>query len=900
MRPFWTRARSIWRALIRAEQLDDSMDEEMRFHIDMEAERLAREERVAPHEARRRAHVAFGGLEKFKEAGRDARGVRWLETISLDVRLGVRMLVKHRGLTLVGGFAMAVAIAIGASAFETFSQILEPALPVPSGDRVVALRFATQTPGSAERRVVQEFTTLRGELRSVEHLGAFRTAQHNLVAASRSEPVKVAEMSASGFDVAATPPLLGRYLLPGDERNGAPSVLVLGYDAWQSRFGADPSIVGRPVTLGGQPSTIVGVMPPGFRFPLDHQYWTAFRPGVTRHGRFEGPQIFMFGRLAPGVTRDQAQAEFTAIGQRLAFGEPATHGRLRPVVLPYTHEHLEVTDPYRVLLLRTAQLLVGILAFVVAVNLAILVYARTVTRAGEMAVRTALGASRRRILLQLFIEAFTLAALGTGAGLLLAHAALTRVASFARTNGAVPFWIDFALSPATVVHAILVAAVAAVLMGVLPGLKATDARVQSNLRNLDVRSGARLGPLWTTMVVAQVAVAVALLPVAVHVTWQVVRMGIGGPDFAAERFTIGLVAAGDEDSAAGLLRAGQWQGELLARIQEEPGVAAVAFSSGVPGFAPGRLLRFQGAARSESGNQLLKYPAMDLGVDVLDVGLNLFETYEANRLAGRGFTAADLGEANSVVVNDAFVREFLLDGTTAAAALGVRFGYVSPYERRGTSPDTSYQIVGVVEEFPRFPREPGSDGTPTIYHPAAPADVHPIVLSIQFAGPVPSGFGDRFRALGSEVNPALQVRRVQPLADYYSQVRSFWRSLAWGIGLMTLSVILLSAAGMYALMSFTVAQRTREIAIRAALGAAPRQMLADIFGRATRQLSLGLAVGALLAYGIFDAVDVGLTRAGALVSMVSIFMVAVGLLAARGPARRGLRIQPSDALRADG
>lgn len=900
MHPFWTRVRSTWRALIRAERLDRAMDEEMRFHIAMEAERLEREKHLDPNEARRRAHVAFGGLEKFKEAGRDTRGLGWLDTISLDARLGVRMLIKHRGLTIVGGFAMAVAIAIGASAFETFSQILDPALPVRAGDRIVALRFATQTPGSAERRVVHEFTTLRGELRSVESMGAFRTAQHNLVAASRSEPVKVAEMSASGFDIAATPPLLGRYLTPADEREGAPSVLVLGYDAWQSRFAGDPSIVGRPATLGGQPSTIVGVMPRGFRFPLDHQYWTAFRPEVTRHGRLEGPQIFMFGRLVPGVTRDQAQAELTAIGQRLSSEHPATHGRLRPMVLPYTHEHLDVTDPYRVLLLRAAQLFVGILVFVVAVNLAILVYARTVTRAGEIAVRTALGASRRRILLQLFIEAFVLAALGTVAGLLAAHAALVRVASFARTNGAVPFWIDFGLSPATVLYAVLMAAGAALLMGVLPGLKATDARVQSNLRDLDVRSGARLGPVWTTMVIAQVAVAVAVLPVAVHVTWQVVRMGTAGPEFAADRFVVGLVAAGDEVSAAERPRSGQWQVELLDRIQAEPGVTAVAVSSGVPGFAPGRLLRFQTTSGSETGDQPVKYAAMDLGVDVLDVGLNVFETYAATILAGRALAAADLGDANVVMVNDAFVREFMSEGTNAARALGVRFRYVSPYERRGTSPDTSYQIVGVVEEFPRFPREPGSDGNPTIYHPAAPADLQTMVLSVRFTGKAPPDFGHRFRTLGAEVDPALQVRRVQPLADYYYQVRSFWRSVAWVIGLMTLSVIVLSAAGMYALMSFTVAQRTREIAIRAALGAAPRRLIAGIFGRATRQLSLGLAVGAVLAWGIFDSVDVGLARAGALVLIVSIFMVAVGLLAASGPARRGLRIQPSDALRADG
>ena len=900
MPSFWIRARSLWRALTRAGQLDAAMDDEMRFHVDMEADRLAREEGLDPREAKRRALVAFGGVEKFKEAGRDARGLRWLDVLSLDARLGIRMLVKHRGLTLVGTFAMAVAIAVGATAFEAFSQVLQPALPFTGGDRIVALRFATPTPGSAERRVVHDFVRLREDLRSIEHLGAFRTAQHNLVAGqSQSEPVKVAEMSASGFVLAATPPLLGRYFHPGDEDDGAPSVLVIGYDAWQSRFAADPAIVGRAVVLGGEPSTIVGVMPEGFRFPLDHQYWTPFRSHSLPLARLEGPAIFMFGRLAPGVTLDQAQAELTSIGQRLASESPSTHARLRPVALAYTHEHLDVTEPFRVWLLRIAQLFVGLLSVVVAVNLAILVYARTVTRVGEIAVRTALGASRRRILLQLFVEAFVLASLGAGAGLLIAHAALMRMESFARTNGAVPFWIDFDLSAGTMLYALLMAVVAAVLMGVLPGLKATSRGVHAHMRELDGRSGAKLGPVWTTLVVAQVGMAVAVLPVAVHVAWQVVQMGTARPDFAADRFVVGLVAAADEVTAEDFPRLRQRQLELMSRLEAEPGVAAVTFSSGVPGFAPGRLLRFDVAAES-APNSPVEHPAVDLGVDALDVGLSLFGSYDAVLLAGRAFVPADIGQTNAVIVNHAFAREFLVEHAPPGAALGVKFRYVAPYERRGTSPGALYQIVGVVDDFPRFPPEPGSDGNPTVYHPVAAGAVHPVVLSVRFAGPVPEGFADRFRTIGAEVDPALQLRRVQPLADYFYQLRALWRYLAWGIGLLTASVILLSAAGMYALMAFTVAQRTREIAIRAALGAAPRQLLSSIFARAARQLAGGLSLGALLAAGIFDAVEVGFGRAAWLVLILSAFMVVIGLLAASGPARRGLRIEPSDALRTDG
>jgi putative ABC transport system permease protein len=351
-----TRLQHLWRALTRGRQLDAAMDDEMRFHVEMEAERLVRERGLHRREAQRLARVAFGGVEKFKEAGRDTRGLRSLDTLSLDARLALRMLVKHRGLTVVGGFAMAVAIGIGATAFQVFSEVLKPALPFGEGDRIVAVRLATRTPGSAERRVLHDFVALREQLRSIQELGAFRSTQQNLAAGGAgSEPVQVAEITASAFLVARTPPLLGRYLLPDDERAAAADALVIGYDAWQVRFAGDPHVVGRSVILGGAPATIVGVMPKGFLFPIDHQYWTAFRADPLKYRRLEGPAIHLFGRLAPGATFAAAQSELDAYGRRAAREHPATHAELRPLVLPYTHEHLDVTEPFRRWLLRATR-----------------------------------------------------------------------------------------------------------------------------------------------------------------------------------------------------------------------------------------------------------------------------------------------------------------------------------------------------------------------------------------------------------------------------------------------------------------------------------------------------------------------------------------------------------------
>jgi putative ABC transport system permease protein len=886
VRRFWARMRSMWRALRRGHQLDAAMHDEMRFHIEMEAARLVRERGLDPVEARRQALVVFGGVEKYKEEGRAARGLQWVDAMSLDARLGVRMLVKHRGLTLAGGFAMAVAVAIGATCFEFFTEVTNPILPFEDGDRVVALQYATQTSGTAERKVLADFADWRQSLRSVEQLGASRTAQHNLVVGSPPyEAVRVAEISASGFAVARTPPQLGRYLVPDDEGAGAPPVIVIGHKVWQSRFGGDAHVVGRVINLGGTATTIVGVMPAGFMFPLDHQYWIPLRADPRQFRRLQGPMLHVFGRLAPGVTLQEAQAELTVIGRRTAAAHPGMYDHLRPLVLPYTHDRAGLTDPIRVWMVRIAVFLIGALTFVVAVNVAILVYARVVTRLGEIAVRTALGATRGRILAQLFIEALALASVGTVSGLVLAEIALRGMQAVLTPDGLAPFWVDFELSATTAIYAMAQAVVAAMIIGVLPGLRATSSRVNVNLRELDRSTGARLGPVWTALVVAQVAVAVAVLPTAVDMTWQVVQMGLTRPALAAEEFTIGIVAVSDERSDPDRNRVSGRQLDLVSRLQSEPGVSAVTFSSGVPGFSPGRAFQF------EAGDGV-KYAGVTMGVDTLDAGLDLFDVYGAAVVAGRAFSAADLGAANTVIVNETFVRHFI-DGNP----LGIRFRYVTPDQRFGTPAETSYQIVGVVRDFPGFPLEPGSDGQPTVYHAAAPGDVHPFVLSVRARGGIPAGFTDRFHAIGAAVDPALQLRQVMPLTEFYARVRSFWQYVAWGIALVTYSVLLLSAAGIYAMMSFTVAQRTREIAIRSALGASAGRLLFGIFKRAAGQVVSGLLVGAALSAALLRSTEAHRGRAVTFVVIVAALMVVVGLLAALGPARRGLRIQPSEALR---
>ena len=623
---------------------------------------------------------------------------------------------------------------------------------------------------------------------------------------------------------------------------------------------------------------------------------------------------------------EQAQAELTIIGQRAAAAHPETHARLRPIVLPYTREFSGLVSPARVWMVRVAQLLIGALAFVVAVNLAILMYARTVTRLGEIAVRTALGASRRRILAQLFIEALALTVVGAAAGLVLAQIALGRMQSFLRSNGTMPFWIDYDLSVWTVMYALGLAVLAAVIMGVLPGLKATGSGLTASLHELTGRSGTRLGPMWTALVVAQIAVAVAVLPWAVYLSWQLVQREVAGPGFAVEEFVVGMVVLGDEASTvdsnhirrtttrarvASGGRAWCLRGRVLigcARICAEPPDSIRRWCGCAGCRNPGgqhsecrsrtvRRLRRPDACRTSlqcgrSGRRTRGHrePHLRAGVPGLFDKLRVVPTLR--RCSG----SPRAGRGASEVEGRAWSR----DGHQQ------RIGPPVPYPRAPTGQPAApgqqewYQIIGVVRDFPSFPPAPLSDGEPTVYHPAAPGDIYPVELSVRFNGAIPAGVAERFRQIGAEVDPALQLRRVVPLSEFYDQVRSLWRYMALGIGAVTISVLLLSAAGIYALMSFTVAQRTREIGIRAALGANPRRILLSIFGRVMRQLALGLLVGSLLSVALFSGAGFRFGRMTAFLLAVAALMLIVGLLAALGPARRSLRIQAIEALRADG
>ena len=343
--PLMTTVRRFFLRLLsffRPDAAEAELSREIRSHLQLLEDRFVAEG-LPKNEARLAARRAFGGVEQVKEHQREARGFRWLDNWRIDVKLGARMLTKYPGLSIVGGLGLAVGVGIGAAFFAVFYSQLYATLPVEHGERIVALENWDVDVNNEMQQAMHDLRVWQREMKTVEEIGAFRTIGRNLIIPGGSaEPVQVAQVTAVGFNITRVAPVIGRPIVEADEDVNAPPVVVIGYDVWQSRFGGNASVLGRELRLGNVVHAIVGVMPEGFAFPVNHHYWIPLSTDTSAFGRREGPSIFIFGRLRDGVTMERAQAELSALGAQAAAAFPLTHARLQPRVMPYAHAILDI------------------------------------------------------------------------------------------------------------------------------------------------------------------------------------------------------------------------------------------------------------------------------------------------------------------------------------------------------------------------------------------------------------------------------------------------------------------------------------------------------------------------------------------------------------------------------
>jgi predicted permease len=714
------------------------------------------------------------------------------------------------------------------------------------------------------------------------------------------------------------PPLIGRPIADADAAPGAAPVVVIGHDVWQRRFAGAQDVIGRELRLGNDVHIVVGVMPDGFQFPFNFRYWVPLRLGADGMLRTTGPEGVVFGRLARGATLARAHAEVSALGILPALrsaqrggGPPAE--ATGPRVVPYTFAFTGDFERGELgLLWSLSSLLLVLLLLPPCANIAILNYARTVTRQQEFATRHALGGSRARIVWQLFIEALVLTAAAAGVALLILRVVSVAVAGRLQDiPGGLPFWMTFGVSYRTLLFVAGLAVAGAAVSGLVPALQATGRLARLGAGALAGRTSVRLGATWTTLVIAQVAFSVGVLPLAAELAWGTLRTGVVGPGFAAEEFATARVALEggrfelDTDGAPrqmasepeGVRRQravlfGNRQRELARRLLADPGILGVAAALRPPGEEPWVFVDIEGR---DVPTEVLNGRPPGFQARFNQVDTAFFDLYQVPGVAGRRFNEGDVSaEADAVIVNRNFAETIAPGGN----ALGRRFRYVRTTGSEwlhGPEAARWYEVVGVVGNLPV------TTDARVAYHAAAPGRIHPAHLQLRLRGG-PDGLAERLRDVAASGDPTLHVHEVRTLAEIYREHRFGDNLGAITIGAVTGSLLLLSAAGLYALMSFTVAQRRREIGIRSALGAPPRHLVAAVFRRAFWQIGTGSAAGMLAAHlaGRYVPIEQigGLPIPGILPGAAAL-MLLVGVLASLGPARRGLRIDPTEALRSE-
>lgn len=810
-----------------------------------------------------------------------------------DYKLALRMLLKYPGLTIAGGLALAVAIGIGAAWYDLWGKLLSPTIPLPEGERLVWVETRNTLTNQPETRVVRDFLEWRRELETVADLGAYRTDTRNLIVDHTAPAtIRVAEMTTAAFRTARVSPLMGRALAGADETPGAPSVVVLGYDVWQRSLGGRPDAIGSVVRLGNTTATVIGVMPDGFRYPLSHDAWTPL-PLRASYGPLEGGSITVIGRLAPGVTQEAANAELGVIAERSADAFPATHQNLRPrATKPGGSEGVAISGLARLALTN----LPGVLVLLVAcLTVSTLIYARTATREAEIAVRSALGASRARIVGQLFVEALVLASMAAAAGLIAADQALRwGMQAVYREEGGAPFWMTPGLDLTTIVYASGLAILTAGLLSVLPALRVTQARVQPHLSNLGTGGATlRFGRVWTSVMIMQVALTAMAIPVAMEGTSQArlglrIRAEFPSRDYLAARidmdqpFETEATAASEEDR-------GRTFAALEQRIMQEPGVVAVTFADRAPGTTP----------RSRSA-QVESSPgtAHAVGLRTSTVGAGFFEAFDLPIVAGRAFHGGDRSPAaRTVIVNEAFAREYrLVSGS--GSPIGARLRYSAA---AASTAEPWFEIVGVVRDLGLDPSEEGPE-VPYVFHAASPGTLSPPVINIRVRGN-PATLVARLPVIAAAVDPRLYVQEARTLGEWIRR-RDLNYQIPAAAGTAVSSLVLfLSALGIFSLLSVSVSRRTREIGLRAALGAEPRHLLGRILSHAMVLMASGIAAGgALLLLGVALAGPTGrpaddVRQFIVWLALTTVVMLTAGLLACLQPARRVLGINPIEALR---
>jgi len=801
-----------------------------------------------------------------------------------DVRYAMRMLLKHPAVSGLAVAALALGIGLTAIMFSIVYGAMLRGLPFENGDRIVALQRANPSIGSDGMGVsIHDYLDWRAEQTSFDELAALYEGTVNVRWSDEPERFDGAFVTANTFRALGVDALVGRTFTEDEDEPGAPATLILSHHVWMDRFDGDARALGQTVRVNGEQAEIIGVMPEGFVFPTQQDVWVPLRVNAAELPRDEGTWLSVFGPLREGVDIDAAMVQMTGIAARLATAYPETNAGVIPVIQPFTEQYIGDDAAG---LLYTMLAAVSLVLLIACANVANLLLARAAQRTREVGVRTALGASRWRVITQLVVEALALALVAAALG---AAIAWVGIALFERAIAPTdpPFFLVFRVDGPILLFIVGAAVASAMIAGGIPALKASGMDVNAVLKDESRGSSSlSIGRLSKVLVIGEVAMSVGLLVAAGLMTKSITTLRDYDYGFETDGlFTtrLGLFEAEFPDTTA--RRA--FYLELERRVREVPGVRHASLGTLLPGLGGGQTPI---AVDGRTYTQARDYPFARSGV----VGTGYFETVGVPLIEGRDFN--DFDDASGVpvaIVN----RSFAATHFPGESPLGRRFR-----SGRAESQEPWLTVVGVAPDL--FMEGIGNnEGDPAgFYVPIQQSDGQ--FMSVLARGPAePLSLAEAMREAVISVHPDTPVYFTATLTERIAENTWFYNVFGTLFVVFGVAALFLAAVGLYGVMAFSVARRTAEVGIRMALGASVGQVLSLVVRQGMQQIAAGLVLGLGLAFLISRALQTALFQVSPNDPMVFVSIAALltvtGLVASLVPARRATRADPASALRYD-
>jgi predicted permease len=883
------------RSLFRRNVVEAELEEELRTHFDREVEKYLRAG-LSPAESKRRARLAIGGLEQVKEDCRDARGVSFFETLLQDVRFALRMLRKNPGFTAVAVLTLALGIGANTAIFSVVDTVLLRPLPFRDPDRLVKVIFSY--PGLGLRNIsfsIPELEDLRSRAKVFDEVSVVWAASVNLTGSRVPQRLELLAVSPNYFTMLGATPQLGRLFDSQDFALGFAPAAVISDGLWRRAFGTDPNVLGRSLQLDNDPYIIVGVLPPGFRHPgktiaADVEIWATAgfsADPFAKPARNARQMPGAIGRLKAGLGQGEAQARLTSLSEALRNEFPNDY----PPVGKWSIEIQSLQESLVGGVRSTLLVLLGaviLIILVASVNIANLLLARASTRYREMAVRSALGASRMRLVRQTLTESVILALIAGLAGVLTARAVLRIILQFVPSN--IPRLHEVSVNWSVLGFALLISVLTGLLFGLAPAIQSAKADLVAAFREGTCRAGhsVKVSRLRGVLIVSELALAMVLMVGAgllLRTFWGLLQQNPGFNPSGVVAASLWLPAPNDPkaDTYAKSEQLTPFFREVLRRLRAIPGVELAAFTTSLPATGD---LTFNVALNIEDR---AVDSSQDLKADLISVTPDYFRVIQSSLVRGRFFAENDeKGQQDVAIIDESTARRYWPGRDPIGRRLKTGRAAAAPW----------LTVVGVVGDIKHDGLD--KDGVPHLY--VAAYQRASKILNVVTRTSLPAAsLESQIRSAIQSVDPGLPVFNVRSMPEIIGDSLATRRFSAELVAAFAVLALALTSVGIYGLLAYLCGQRSREIGIRMALGAQPGDILRMILKQGAQLAGGGILAGLLFAAvtaPLISALLYGVRPLDPIVFLaVPLVLLAVSLLASYIPARRAMRVDPMIALR---